>query len=72
LSRFGFAARFTMRVDATPQKYLQRYRFRKAVHLSQSTDAKIFDIARQVGYDSESSFSKAFKRLLGKAPGAYR
>ena len=72
LSRSGFAARFKMRVGATPQKYLQRYRFRKAVNLLQTTDAKIFDIARQVGYDSESSFSKAFKRLLGKAPGAYR
>jgi AraC-like DNA-binding protein len=72
LSRSGFAARFKMRVGASPQRYLQRYRFSKAVHLLQTTDAKIYDIARRVGYDSESSFSKAFKRLMGKAPGAYR
>jgi AraC-like DNA-binding protein len=72
LSRSGFAARFKMRVGATPQRYLQRYRFSKAVQLLQTTDAKIYDIARRVGYDSESSFSKAFKRLMGKAPGAYR
>jgi AraC-like DNA-binding protein len=72
LSRSGFAARFRMRVGTTPQRYLQRYRFSRAVHLLQSTDAKIQDIARRVGYDSESSFSKAFKRLMGKAPGAYR
>src|ERR1700686_3803047 len=72
LSRSGFAARFKLRVGVTPQQYLQRFRFSKALHLLQTTDAKIFDIARRVGYDSESSFSKAFKRLMGKAPGAYR
>jgi transcriptional regulator GlxA family with amidase domain len=72
LSRSGFASRFKMRVGATPQGYLQRYRFSKAVHLLRTTDAKIYDIARRVGYDSESSFSKAFKRMMGKAPGAYR
>jgi AraC family transcriptional regulator, alkane utilization regulator len=71
LSRSGFAARFKLRVGATPQSYLQRYRFARAVQLLQ-TDAKIYEIAQRVGYDSESSFSKAFKRLMGKPPGAYR
>lgn len=72
LSRSGFAGRFKMRVGAAPQRYLQRYRFSKAVQLLRTTDAKICEIARRVGYDSESSFSKAFKRLMGKSPGAYR
>jgi AraC-like DNA-binding protein len=72
LSRSGFAARFRMRVGTTPQRYLQSYRFSKAVHLLRTTDAKIYEIARRLGYDSESSFSKAFKRLMGKSPGAYR
>jgi AraC-like DNA-binding protein len=71
LSRSGFAVRFKLRVGATPQSYLQRYRFSRAVELLQ-TDAKMFEIAQRVGYDSESSFSKAFKRLMGKSPGAYR
>ena len=71
LSRSGFAARFKLCVGATPQSYLQRYRFSRAVQLLR-TDAKIFEIAQRVGYDSESSFSKAFKRLMGKSPGAYR
>ena len=72
MSRSSFAARFKKRIGAAPKRYLQRYRFSKAVHLLQTTGAKIDEIARQVGYDSESSFSKAFKRLMGKAPGAYR
>jgi len=72
LSRSGFAARFKQRVGATPQSYLQRYRFSRAVELLQTTDAKIHEIAARVGYDSESSFSKAFKRMMGKTPGAFR
>jgi len=60
------------RSKAAPQRYLQSYRFSKAVQLLRTTDAKIYEIARRVGYDSESSFSKAFKRLMGKSPGAYR
>jgi len=72
LSRSGFAARFKKRVGDSPQRYLQRYRFTKAIHLLCTTDAKIYEIARRVGYNSEFSFSKAFKRSVGKAPGAYR
>jgi AraC-like DNA-binding protein len=72
LSRSAFAARFKKRIGAAPQRYLQRYRFSKAVQLLRTTDAKIYEIARRVGYDSESSFSKAFKRMMGKAPGACR
>ena len=72
MSRSAFAVRFKMRVGTTPHHYLQRHRFTKAVHLLQTTDAKIYEIARRVGYDSEFSFGKAFKRSMGKAPGAYR
>jgi AraC-like DNA-binding protein len=72
LSRSAFAARFKTLVGVTPQGYLQRYRFSKAVQLLRTTDAKLHEIAHRVGYDSESSFGKAFKRLMGKAPGAYR
>jgi AraC-like DNA-binding protein len=35
LSRSGFAARFRVRVGTTPQRYLQRYRFSKALQLLQ-------------------------------------
>jgi len=72
LSRSAFAARFKMRVGLTPQQYLLRYRFGKALQLLRNTDAKIYDIARRVGYDSEPSFSKAFKRATGASPGSFR
>ena len=72
MSRSAFAARFKMRVGDTPQSYLQRYRFSKAIHLLRTTDIKLHDIALRVGYQSEPSFSKAFKRVIGAVPGSFR
>jgi AraC-like DNA-binding protein len=72
LSRSAFAARFKTRVGVTPQQYLQKHRLGKAIELLRTTDAKLFDIAHRVGYDSEPSFSKAFKRATGASPGSFR
>jgi AraC-like DNA-binding protein len=36
------------------------------------TRAPIASIALDVGYDSEAAFSRAFKRLVGKPPAAWR
>jgi AraC-like DNA-binding protein len=32
----------------------------------------MMEVASQVGYESEFAFAKAFKRITGTAPGAYR
>jgi AraC-like DNA-binding protein len=34
--------------------------------------ARIAVVARRLGYDSEASFSRAFKRVLGKPPSQFR
>jgi AraC-like DNA-binding protein len=44
----------------------------KATGLLQEDDRKLFEVASSVGYDSDAAFSKAFKRVLGAAPGEYR
>jgi AraC-like DNA-binding protein len=36
------------------------------------TRATIAAIALDVGYDSEAAFTRAFKRLVGKPPAAWR
>jgi AraC-like DNA-binding protein len=36
------------------------------------TDAKVIEIALDVGYESEAAFSRAFRRVVGVAPGAWR
>jgi AraC-like DNA-binding protein len=35
-------------------------------------NAKVATIAEEVGYESEASFSRAFKRLMGVSPTAWR
>jgi AraC-like DNA-binding protein len=72
MSRSAFAARFADLVEEPPLTYLTRWRMQKATRLLSTGQASIGEIAHRVGYDAEAAFSKAFKRSMGVAPGAYR
>jgi AraC-like DNA-binding protein len=72
LSRSGFAARFTALVGEPPLEYVARWRMIKAAQLLRDTDLAMSEVAERVGYRSEASFNKAFKRLEGITPGVYR
>ncbi len=72
MSRSAFAARFTQFVGESPMQYLSRWRLQKAAALLRAGDVDIADVAARVGYESPAAFSKAFKRTIGVAPGAYR
>jgi AraC-like DNA-binding protein/mannose-6-phosphate isomerase-like protein (cupin superfamily) len=71
-SRSAFAARFRELVGESPMSYLTRTRLGMAAAELQRSDAPVAAVAHKVGYASESSFSRAFKRAFGVAPGAYR
>jgi AraC-like DNA-binding protein len=43
-----------------------------AAGLLRDSKAKIIEVALGVGYESEAAFSRAFKRAVGVAPGAWR
>ena len=72
MSRSAFAVRFKELVGETPLEYLTSWRMQKATGLLQKGDKKLFEVAKSVGYDSDASFSKAFKRAFGVAPREYR
>jgi AraC-like DNA-binding protein len=72
MSRSAFASRFTRLVGEPPLHYLTRWRMQKAAGMLRDGHSTLAEIARQVGYESEAAFSKAFKRAIGTAPGAYR
>jgi AraC-like DNA-binding protein len=72
MSRSAFAARFTRLVGEPPLHYVARWRMQKARNLLRDGRATIGEVAEAVGYESEAAFSKAFKRAVGTAPGAYR
>ena len=72
MSRSAFALHFKNLVGESPLEYLTRWRMYKASRLLRESDKKLVDVAKQVGYDSDGAFNKAFKRVLNVAPGEYR
>jgi AraC-like DNA-binding protein len=72
LSRSEFAARFRDLVGESPVRYLTRTRLARAAALLRTSDASLAQIAARAGYRTPFSFGKAFKRVFGISPGAYR
>ena len=71
LSRSALAERFTQLVGQPPMQYLAQWRMQVAAGML-SSGSKVIEAALEVGYDSEASFSRAFKRLVGLPPAAWR
>jgi AraC-like DNA-binding protein len=72
MSRSAFALRFKTLIGEAPMEYLARCRIQKASRLLHESDLTIRQIADSVGYESETSFNKAFKRRIGVPPGRFR
>lgn len=71
-SRSSLARRFQELMGQPPMQYLTRWRMQVAANLLVQSGAKIAVIASEVGYDSESAFSRAFKQATGVSPGTWR
>lgn len=56
----------------SPMQHLTSLRIERAQHLLAATDDKVESIARQVGFEDASVFSRAFKRWVGRSPARYR
>jgi len=52
--------------------HLKEHRLEKASQLLRETGLSVAEIARQVGYESQSKFTAAFKEQYGLLPTAYR
>jgi AraC-like DNA-binding protein len=72
MSRSAFAARFKARLGEAPLEYLTRWRMFRAGLLLRSSQRSLAEIANEVGYESDAALSKAFQRVVGMAPGAFR
>jgi transcriptional regulator GlxA family with amidase domain len=72
LSRSSLHERFAHLTGQPPMQYLTRWRMQVAAGLLRDTTAKVVEIALRVGYESEAAFSRAFRREVGVAPGAWR
>jgi AraC-like DNA-binding protein len=72
LSRSALAERFAALVGEPPIQYLMRWRLALAAQALRSGRDTIARVAERSGYDSESAFSRAFKREFGKPPATWR
>ncbi|MEQ9889691.1 AraC family transcriptional regulator [Pectobacterium aroidearum] len=71
-SRSVFAERFLSATGTTPVKYLSELRMRLAVQYIRHEHQPIETVALRLGYGSLAAFSRAFKRIVGHAPGTLR
>jgi len=72
LSRSSLHERFVHFIGQPPMQYLTQWRMQVAAGLLRDTTAKLVAVALDVGYESEAAFSRAFKRVAGMSPGAWR
>jgi AraC-like DNA-binding protein len=72
LSRSAFVERFSHFVGQPPMQYLAEWRMQIAAGLLTQGSDNIARIAEAVGYESEAAFSRAFKKIVGMPPAAWR
>jgi AraC-like DNA-binding protein len=71
VSRSVLAERFAEMVGQPPMQYLALWRMQLASRLLLD-GGQVAAVADAVGYESEAAFSRAFKKLVGAAPGTWR
>src|SRR6185312_10114432 len=71
-SRSVLAERFSEFVGIPPMAYLAKWRMQIAAELLSRGTSNMATIAAEIGYDSEASFSRAFKKLVGVPPSQWR
>ncbi|WP_173045281.1 AraC family transcriptional regulator [Nitrospira sp. KM1] len=72
MSRSVLAERFRRYLSETPMAYLTRWRLQLGAQMLGSTSRSVMQIAAEVGYESEASFNRAFKREFGLPPAKFR
>lgn len=71
-SRTVLAERFSAVLEKTPIEYVTGWRMQLAADRLRNSEESLAAIAIEVGYESEASFNRAFKRVTGMTPGRWR
>ena len=72
MSRTSFFNSFKKLIGQTPKQYSVNIKIGKSKELLICTEKNIAEICQMVGYNSESSFNKAFKAKTSMTPMEYR
>jgi AraC-like DNA-binding protein len=71
-SRSVLAERFQNLVGSSPMQYLTQWRMLLAANLLCRSNAPLARIAEDVGYRTDTAFSRAFRRVYGSPPASWR
>lgn len=71
-SRSRFAETFTRIVGESPARYVAKVKMFQARRWIHQEGMRVTVAAERLGYESEASFSRAFKRIMGMPPSAVR
>ena len=72
MSRTAFSKRFREVVGFTPADYLAQWRMSIACKKISAGNESIAAIADELGYQSETAFRRAFRKVTGHPPGFYK
>lgn len=72
MSPSRFAARFSQAMGDSPMSYVAKWRMNVACRKLATSRTAIEKIADEVGYESHAAFNRAFKKLVGLPPAAWR
>ena len=72
ISAGRLSALFRQELNTTVNDYLTKVRVNQAIYLLRETNAKIYEVAEMVGYNSSQYFSKVFFKRTGKKPIEYK
>ncbi|MBP1129294.1 MULTISPECIES: AraC family transcriptional regulator [Serratia] len=71
MSRTAFTTKFRRLAGYSVNEYIRVWRFSLAIERMVTNKEKISQIAFDLGYESESAFSTAFKKSMGESPRSY-
>ena len=72
MSRSAFATRFALGFGRSPIAFLREVRLRRAARMLEESDLSVADVAKAVGYESRTYFSRAFRAAYGADPQSFR
>lgn len=72
MSASHFSREFNKSVGMPPHQYLMKLRIERARELLMGSEARVIDVALELGFTSASHFARAFSRRYGVAPAAFR
>ncbi|GAB2862100.1 hypothetical protein GCM10027277_33330 [Pseudoduganella ginsengisoli] len=72
MSESHFSREFSKSVGMPPHQYLMKLRLERAREALIDSNARVIDVALELGFTSASHFARAFARRFGVAPAAFR